>query len=106
MKFLTVFDGRNHVAASRHLHEHLYSIPRERTIIRAAEVLKRGHKLRKILHDVAMCLLFASFMFVITNEQRQKLSFVLNKSLVDTFVHVKYARNITFDEVCNLYNVM
>ena len=101
MKFLTSYKERSHISLSR-LHKHLYGLPNRRTVARAAEVIKNTDKLDIILHNVGVCLLFGAFMCVITSEQRHKTSFVLNKSVVDTFVHVKYARNITLDEACNM----
>ena len=101
MKFLTSYDERSHMSLSP-LHKHLYSLPNRRTVARAAEVIKNRDKLDIILHNVGVCLLFGAFMCVITSEQRHKISFILNKSVVDTFVHVKYARNITLDEACDM----
>ena len=100
MAFLTVFDQRGQLSYNRHLHGHLYVTPEQKTIKKAAEVLKRGDKLWKILHDVGMSLLFGAFIFVVTTGQRHSLSLVLNKSLVDTFVNIKYTQSIPFHEVC------
>lgn len=99
-----LLDNRGDVPKQQPLRLHHYSVPSRKTIAKASEVMKLDDRLWKILREVGICLLFCTFIGVITNRQRQRLSFVLNKSIVDTFVRVKYTRNITFNEVCQIYS--
>ena len=103
--FLTALEDRGDVAKEPPLRLHLYSVPSSKTVTRAAEVMKLDERLWKVVHDVGMCLLFGIFLAVIAKSQRKEMSFVLNKSLVDTFVDAKYSRNITFNEVCSVFGL-
>ena len=100
--FLTDMGDRGEVTKEPPMRLHLYTIPGVKAVAKAKEVMMLEGRLWKVLHDVGLCILFGSFLAIVARRQRQSASFVLNKSVADTFLNARYSRNITLNEVCHL----
>ena len=100
--FLTDMEDRGEVTKEPPMRLHLYAIPGVKAVAKAKQVMMFEGRLWKVLYDVGLCILFGSFLAIVAMRQRQSTSFVLNKSVADTFLNARYSRNITLNEVCHL----
>ncbi|KAI0208686.1 Polycystic kidney disease protein 1-like 3 [Lamellibrachia satsuma] len=76
-----------------------YLFPTDWTVRMAASVVINGHKLWKLLSDFSLSILLALLLTTILNYWTPASSYNVHKSLVDTFVRVRHAGNLTFTEV-------
>ena len=76
-----------------------YLFPTDWTVRMAASVVTNGHRLWKLLSDFALSILLALLLTTILNYWTPASSYNVHKSLVDTFVRVRHAGNLTFTEV-------
>ena len=67
-----------------------------------ASVIKKQHRMRKWCYDFSLPIVISLAVMATLNSGTLKSAYLLQKSLMDTFVRVRYGSSVTFTEVWTL----
>ena len=65
----------------------------------AGLILTNEHRVWKLLNEVSLSVVLATLLAVALSKRMPESSYMFHKSLVDTFLRVRYAGSVDFSEV-------
>jgi len=73
--------------------------PTHRTVQMATSVVKNENRVWKLINDLSVYIFLATLLTLILNTRIPQSPYICQKSIVDTFVRVRYKGNTSFTEV-------
>ena len=74
-------------------------LPTRSAIRTGKSTIKKEHRMRKVCNDLFLSVITCVFLMAALNSGALKSAYLFQKSMVDTFVRVRYGSNVTFTEV-------
>lgn len=78
------------------------SLPTRNVIQMGASVIKKQHRMRKWCYDFSLPIVISLAVMATLNSGTLQSAYLFQKSLMDTFVRVRYGSSVTFTEVWTL----